>query len=83
MESKIKSLIPVGASVAANCQPCLRSAIDGAHESGVEEKEIAEAIEIARSVKKGAMATMDKFTLALIGNAEAVSDDSEEGCGCS
>lgn len=83
MENKIKLLIAVAVSVATNCQPCLKSTVDNARESGVEEKEIVEAIGIARSAKKGAMVNIDKFASTLIGNAEAASDDSEKGCACS
>lgn len=84
MEDKTRLIVAVGASVAANCQPCLETAIDNAQKSGVEEKEIMEAVEIARSVKKGAMVVMDRFVSARVGNAERVdvSDDSEKACDC-
>lgn len=82
MEDKIRSIVAVGASVAVNCQPCLENAVSKAKESGVKKEEIMEAIEIARSVKKGAMVVMDRFVSTRVGNAEAVSDDSEKACDC-
>jgi len=97
MEDKIKMLIAVGAAVTANCQPCLRTAVDQAQGAGVEEKEIREAIAIGRIVRKGAMGKMDKFASTLTGKdvgsdecpfgstEENVKEwvDQEDGCGCS
>lgn len=83
MEDKTKLLIAVGASVTANCQPCLEHMIKEARTGGVEEKEILEAIAIAKMVRKGAMGHMDEFASGLIGDAKAVAEDSENGCGCS
>jgi AhpD family alkylhydroperoxidase len=83
MENRIKLLIAVGASVTANCQPCLQHLMREAKDSGAEEKEIMEAIAIAKMVRKGAMAHMDEFASGLIGEAKPVAEDSENGCGCS
>ncbi len=65
MENKTKMLIAVGAAVTANCQPCLKTAIDQAQQTGAEEKEILEAIAIGRVVRRGAFGKMDKFCLSL------------------
>lgn len=67
MEDKIKLLIAVGASVTANCQPCLKTAVTEAQRAGVEKKEILEAIAIGRVVRKGAFGKMDKFASTLTG----------------
>jgi AhpD family alkylhydroperoxidase len=83
MENRIKLLIAVGASVTANCHPCLEHLMREAKDSGAEEKEIMEAIAIAKMVRKGAMAHMDEFASGLIGEAKPVAEDSENGCGCS
>lgn len=40
-------IVAVGASVAVNCQLFLENAVSKVKESGVEEEEITEAIEIA------------------------------------
>jgi len=67
MEDKIKLLIAVGASVTANCQPCLKTAVVQAQKAGVEKKEILEAIAIGRVVRKGAFGKMDNFASTLTG----------------
>jgi hypothetical protein len=50
-------------------------------ESGADEKEIADAIEVGRIVRKGAGAKMDKFASSL--NSGIPSGAAKEGCGCS
>jgi len=67
MEDKIKLLIAIGASVTANCQPCLKTAVTQAQLAGVDEKEILEAIAIGRVVRRGAFGKMDKFASTLTG----------------
>jgi AhpD family alkylhydroperoxidase len=67
MENKTKLLVAVGASVTANCQPCLKTAVAEAQGAGVEKKEILEAIAIGRVVRKGAFGKMDKFASTLTG----------------
>ena len=67
MEDKIKLLIAIGASVTANCQPCLKTAVTQAQLAEVDEKEILEAIAIGRVVRKGAFGKMDKFASTLTG----------------
>jgi AhpD family alkylhydroperoxidase len=75
MENKTKLLVAVGASVTANCQPCLRTAVEEAQGAGVEKKEILEAIAIGRVVRKGAFGKMDKFASSLTGKDFASSSD--------
>jgi len=75
MENKIKILIAVGASVTANCQPCLKTAITQAQLAGADKKEILEAIAIGRVVRKGAFGKMDKFASVLIGKDVGSSDE--------
>ena len=75
MEDKTKILIAVGASVTANCLPCLKTAVDQAKQTGVEEKEIQETIAIGRVVRKGALGKMDKFASTLTGKNPSDSSD--------
>ena len=98
MDDKTKILIAVGASVTANCQPCLKTAIAQAEVVGAEKKEIIEAIAIGRLVRRGATGKMDKFASTQTGkNFLETSDDcplgstekdykewvdQEDGCGC-
>ncbi len=81
MEDKTKFLIAVGAAVTANCQPCLKTLIKKARESGVQDKEILEAIGVARLVRKNSITQIDRFMAGLAGTEGAL-DDSGGGCGC-
>ncbi len=81
METKTKLLIAVGAAVVANCQPCLKTLLKKAKENAVEEKEILEAIGVARVVRKNSITQIDKF-LAGIAGAEEANGNSGDGCGC-
>ena len=62
IDNKTKELIAVGASITANCQPCLRYHRNKALESGADAGEIAEAIEVGKQVRKGAAAKMDEYS---------------------
>jgi len=75
MENKIKLLIAVGASITANCQPCLATAITQAQAAGAENKEIIEAIAVGRIVRKGATGKMDKLASTLTGKDVGGSDE--------
>jgi AhpD family alkylhydroperoxidase len=61
MENRMKELIALGASVAANCQPCLHYHVGKAREAGANEQEIREAIGVAKIVREGAAGMMDQF----------------------
>ena len=62
IDNKTKELIAVGASITANCQPCLQYHKNKALEFGAEEGEIAEAIGMGKQVRKGAADKMDEFS---------------------
>lgn len=82
MDNRTKELIAVGASLTANCQPCLKYHVSKAREHGAAEDDIAEAIEVARMVRKGAMSKMDQFVSKTPGDHHARSNDARTGCGC-
>lgn len=65
MDNKIKELIAIGASISANCQPCLEYHTGKAAEFGISDSEIKEAIEVGTFVRRGAAAKMDKFASSL------------------
>jgi AhpD family alkylhydroperoxidase len=75
MEDKIKLLIAVGASVTANCQPCLNTAVVQAQSAGVGRKEILEAVAIGRIVRRGAFGKMDKLISNLTGKEASSSEE--------
>jgi len=85
MDERTKKLIAVGASVGANCHPCLEYHIGKARELGIECSEIAEAVEAAKAVRGGAAASMDKLALALLNNEthRPSGESRESSCCCS
>lgn len=80
LENRIQALIAVGAAVSANCQPCLQSTVALAVESGASEREIAEAIEVGKRIRRGAASKMDKFAAEL--HQVASPATAEPGCSC-
>jgi len=82
MDYRIKELIAIGASVTANCQPCLNYHIGKAREAGADEEEIGTAIDVAKAVRKGAMNKMDQFASTIVDQAGAIAAASEKGRGC-
>ena len=64
-------LIAIGASVTANCVPCLRFHLTKAREGGVTENEIREAVRVGRMVRRGAASQWDKEAAALLGQEDA------------
>ena len=62
---KVKELVAVGASITANCQPCLQFHVEKAQANGADSGETAAAIEVGKQVRKGASAKMDQFSSSL------------------
>jgi len=83
LDDRLKELIAVGASITANCQPCLHHHTSEAQKSGADEESITEAIEVGKMVRRGAAAKMDRFAASLIQAAVPAISSSNEGCGCS
>jgi len=48
LDDRIKELIAMGASITANCQPCLQYHISEARKSGADEQAIMEVVEVER-----------------------------------
>mgnify|MGYP001559362237 FL=1 len=82
LDNRTRSLIAVGASITANCQPCLQSTVTMALQSGVDEQEIAEAVEVGRRVRQGAASKMDKFALSQNYAVPSTASETDGGCGC-
>jgi AhpD family alkylhydroperoxidase len=53
-DNRTTELIAIGASVAARCQSCLEHHLAKAAEYGIEQSEVLQALEIGRTVRKGA-----------------------------
>jgi AhpD family alkylhydroperoxidase len=82
MDEKVKKLIAVGASVSANCQPCLQFHAGKAVETGANEQEIKDAIEIGKMVRQGAASNVDKFASSLSQPALSSPDSRNVYCAC-
>lgn len=82
LEEKIKELIAVGASISANCQPCLEYHVSKAREAGCDATEIKEAIEVGALVRRGAASKMDKFSASLATNEVVMNEKNNGDCGC-
>lgn len=83
LDRRTRRLIAVGASISANCQPCLQINAAKAIEEGISEQEIAEAVEIGKMVRQGAASKMDKIVLSLSTAVPAPTSGTDGGCGCS
>jgi AhpD family alkylhydroperoxidase len=83
LEQRTLRLIAVGASITANCQPCLQTNIAKALEEGIKESEIGEAINVGKMVRRGAASKMDQFTANLNPLNLVNGESADNGCGCS
>ncbi len=65
IDGKTRELIAVGASITANCQPCLQYHSAKAREAGADDADISAAIEVGKLVRKGAAAKMDGYAASV------------------
>jgi AhpD family alkylhydroperoxidase len=83
LDNQILALIAVGASIAANCQPCLEHNVGTALECGANSQQIADAIEVGRRVRQGAASKIDKFAInvnhAIVSSSSLLDDTCECG----
>ena len=61
LDGNIKELIAIGASVSANCHPCIKYHIAKGREMKIDEAEIQQAVEVGKMVRKGAAGQMDEL----------------------
>ncbi len=61
LDGNIKELIAIGASVSANCHPCIKYHIAKAREMKIDEAEVQQAVEVGKMVRKGAAGQMDEL----------------------
>jgi AhpD family alkylhydroperoxidase len=62
-----KELIAVGASVAANCHPCVQFHLKKARELGLDRKTIDQAVAVGQKVRLGAASEMDTLLQSVTG----------------
>ena len=82
MEDRTKKLIAVGASVGANCHPCLEYHVGRALASGLSRDEIMEAVETAKAVRAGAASSMDKLAVKLLNREPGAMSDGADSRSC-
>jgi AhpD family alkylhydroperoxidase len=82
LDDRTLRLIAIGASITANCQPCLQNSMAQAREYGADEQEIAEAIAVGKTVRRGAASKMDECAARLRQTNPTAASPSTEGCGC-
>ncbi len=81
IDDKTKELIAIGVSVAINCQPCLEYHHAQAKEAGACDDGIADAVAVAKMVRKGATSKTDRFVATVL---QSKSSDvaSDDDCSC-
>jgi AhpD family alkylhydroperoxidase len=70
MDEQTKELVAVGASVAANCYPCMKHHLAKCDELGVARAEVRAAAEVGKMVNRGAATNTRKFVDELLGDEE-------------
>ncbi len=67
MDEQTKELVAIGASVAANCYPCMKHHLAKCEALGVDGAEIRAAAEVGMMVNRGAASNTRKFVAELLG----------------
>jgi AhpD family alkylhydroperoxidase len=80
LSEKVKELVAVGASITANCQPCLQYHSEKAQANGADSGEVKAAIEVGKQVRKGASAKMDQFSSSLKETQQVPADEKKSAC---
>jgi AhpD family alkylhydroperoxidase len=70
MDEQTKELVAIGASVAANCYPCMKHHLAKCDALGVARTEVRAAAEVGKMVNRGAAANTRKFVDELLGAEE-------------
>jgi len=79
MDAKLKEMIAIGASVTANCIPCIQYHFAKAREAGLTDTEIRAAVQVGKMVRKGAAQKWDEEIGALLSKS---SGREQKTCGC-
>ncbi len=67
MDEQTKELVAIGASVAANCYPCMKHHLAKCRDLGADGLEIRAAAEVGMMVNRGAASNTRKFVAELLG----------------
>lgn len=79
MDEKLKEMIAIGASVTANCIPCIQYHFAKAREVGVTDAEIKDAVQVGKMVRQGAAHKWDEEIGILLSTA---SGEQNSSCDC-
>ena len=80
LDERTTELVAIGASITANCQPCLEYHVAKAREFGATTDEIMAAVETGKLVRRGAAAKMDRYATPLVTGEKVVVPPA--GCEC-
>ena len=80
LDNRTTELVAIGASITANCLSCVEYHVGKAVEYGVDEGEIAQAIDVGKMVRKGAAGKMDKHVESLRQPASSAPRGSTASC---
>jgi AhpD family alkylhydroperoxidase len=80
LDNRTTELVAIGASITANCLSCVEYPVGKAVEYGVDEQEIAQAIDVGKMVRKGAAGKMDKGVESLRRSAPSGPSGSTASC---
>ncbi len=71
MDDRVKELVAMGASAAANCHPCMEYHLAQCDRLGIDRDEVAEAVKVGLMVNHGAETAIRKKSRELLGETIA------------
>ena len=69
LEQREKELAAIGASIGANCRPCIEHHLPAGREAGLSESELADAVAAAQAVRHQAIELFSARVAELLGRA--------------
>ena len=84
MDTLTLELVAIGASVTANCEPCLHYHVNKAQEVGAKAEDIQAAIDMGQKVRRGSTANMGRVVSDVLESlgAPAAASDPAGGMSC-
>ncbi len=67
MDERLKELVAMGASAAANCHPCMDHHLAKCDELGIDREEVIAAVKVGLIVNRGAEKAIRRKTRELLG----------------
>ena len=67
MDERMKELVAMGASAAANCHPCMDYHLSKCDELGIDREEVSAAVKVGLMVNRGAENAIRKKARELLG----------------